>query len=193
MLWPALQLHADGELAAEQVQQMIDTLGLDRVPLTEGPSAAMSIAHGFRAGDDGIRLILDLGHRAEVGWLFTLLSEGEPAATETVEEYRALLRALVDRFGLHIISVDPAATADEVFVMPDPGPDVDESGIGYSWDLPYDELDHIWAHLDLLPDAPDEVKAVKLRELTRTPVWRVAPERLRGQVEEFLGGAGPAR
>ncbi|MEU4564115.1 hypothetical protein AB0F72_37530 [Actinoplanes sp. NPDC023936] len=193
MLWPALRVHADGELTPDQVQQVLDILDLDPVPLTEGPGAWMSIAHGSRAGGDGTRLVLDLGYQEDVGWAFMLLFEGKQPATETVEEYRVRLRELVDRFGLRIISVEPAMTADEVLVMPEPGPDVPESGVGYSWDLPYQELDHLWNHLGLRHTAPDEVKAVKLRELTRTPVWRVAPERLRRQVAEFLDGVGPAR
>ncbi|BAL87557.1 hypothetical protein AMIS_23370 [Actinoplanes missouriensis 431] len=192
MLWPALSVHCDGELTPDQLQQVIDTLHLDRVPLTEGPGARMSIAHGFRDGSDGIRLVLDLGHRAEIGWVFMLLSEDELATDETVEEYRAQLRALVKRFGLRIISVDPPMTADEVFVMPDPGPQAPEFGAGNYWDFP-EQLDHMWLHLQLRNNAPDEVKAVKLRELMRFQVWQAAPEHLRRQVEEFLDRVGPAR
>lgn len=64
-------------------------------------------------------------------------------------------------------------------------PEEDTLGVS-SWELPYQELDQMWMHVGLRRDAPREVKAVKLREVMRTPAWSVAPEKLRRQAEEFL-------
>ncbi|EKX63942.1 hypothetical protein STRIP9103_04939 [Streptomyces ipomoeae 91-03] len=185
MLWPALRVLSQGELTSDQLQRLLDTLRLARVPRSEGPGAAKSVAHRSFIDSTGTRLVLDLATAGESGWVLALFFEGEPPATETVEGHRVLLREAVERFGLTLIEITPAATADEVHVVP-PAPGVPESGIGAAWDLPYDNLDDMWPHLGLRKDAPREVKKVKLREVMRTPAWSAAPAALRREAEDFL-------
>ncbi|MFF3244275.1 hypothetical protein ACFYWY_11190 [Streptomyces sp. NPDC002870] len=186
MLWPALRVLSRGELTSDQLQQLLGTLRLEEPPRTEGPGAARSIAHRSFTDDTGTRLVLDLARTGESGWVLALFFDGEPPSTDIVEGHRVLLRDAVERLGLTLIEITPAATADEVHVVPPPPPGTSESGIGVSWDLPYDELDQLWPHVGLRKDAPREVKEVKLREVMRTPVWSVAPFALRRQAEAFL-------
>jgi hypothetical protein len=186
MLWPALRALFHGELAPDQLRRLLGTLRLEEAPRTEGPGAARSIAHRSFAGETGTRLVLDLARTGESGWVLTLFFDGELPSTETVEGHRVLLRDAVERLGLTLIEITPAATADEVHVVPPPPPGTPESGIGVSWDLPYDELDQLWPHVGLRRDAPREVKEVKLREVMRTPVWSDAPQTLHRQAEAFL-------
>ncbi|MFE5327303.1 hypothetical protein ACFRCG_13060 [Embleya sp. NPDC056575] len=185
MLWPALRVLARGELSSERIRHLLTTLRLEENPRSEGPGASMSLAHRTFTDDTGTRLVLDLGRADESGWILALFFDGEPPSTDTVEGYRVLLRAAVDRLGLALIEVTPAAAADEVYVAPPPSPDTPEPMI-LSWDLPYDDLDRMWPHLGLRATAPREVKEVVLREVTRTPAWAVAPEKLRRQAEAFL-------
>ncbi|MCX4732730.1 hypothetical protein [Streptomyces sp. NBC_01363] len=185
MLWPALRVLSQGELTSDQLQQLLGTLRLDESPRTEGPGAARSIAHRSFTDDTGTRLVLDLARTGESGWVLALFFDGEPPSIDTIEGHRVLLRDAVERFGLMLIEITPAATADEVYVAPPP-PGAPESGIGVSWDLPYNDLDQLWPHLGLRKDAPREVKEVKLYEAMRTPAWSSAPLSLRRQVEAFL-------
>ncbi|MFD5476276.1 hypothetical protein [Streptomyces hawaiiensis] len=187
MLWPALRVLSQGELSPDQLRQLLGTLRLKASPRAEGPGAAKSIAHRTFTDSTGTRLVLDLARAGESGWVLALFFDGEPPSADTIEGHRVLLRDAVDRFGLTLIEITPAATAEEVYVSPQP-PGVSESGIGVSWNLPYDDLDQLWPHLGLRKDAPREVKMVKLREVTRTPVWSTAPLSLRRQAEAFLRG-----
>ncbi|MEV6821170.1 hypothetical protein AB0M72_20700 [Nocardiopsis dassonvillei] len=190
MLLPALMAFSSGELTPEQVRWLHDTLQLEEnTPRTEGYGAGPSIAHRPFTDDEGRGLVLELARTGESGWVFALWfgEDGRPS-TETLESHRTLFRDLIERLGLTLIEINPPATADEVgrMYIP-PGPGNVEGGVGgVYWDLPYKELDHAWLHLGLRKDAPREVKEVKLRELMRFPIWSVAPEPLRSQVEEFL-------
>ncbi|GGO98544.1 hypothetical protein [Wenjunlia tyrosinilytica] len=186
MLWPALQVFARGQLTPEQLQRLLGTLRLEETPRTEGPGAAKSIAHRSFSDDTDTRLVLDLARTGESGWLLTLFFDGEPPSTDTVEGHRVLLRDAVERLGLKLIEITPAASADEVYVMPPPPPGTPEPTIGVSWDLPYDDLEQMWPHIGLRKDAPRDVKEVKLREVMRTPAWSAAPATLRRQAEDFL-------
>ncbi|WP_250285436.1 hypothetical protein [Frankia sp. CiP1_Cm_nod2] len=186
MLWPALQVLSHGELTADQLRRLLDTLRLEEAPRTEGPGTAGSIAHRSFTDDTGTRLVLELARTSESGWALALFFDGEPPSTDTIEGHRVLLRDAVERLGLTLIEITPAATADEVLVVPPPPPGIPESTIGVSWDLPYDNLDQMWPHVGLRKDAPREVKEVKLREVMRTPVWSAAPPILRRQAEAFL-------
>lgn len=184
MLWPALQVLSQGELTSDQLRRLLGTLRLEETPRTEGPGAAGSIAHRSFTDDTDTRLVLDLARIGESGWVLALFFDGEPPSAGTVEGHQALLRDAVERFGLTLVEITPAGAADEVHVMPtEPAP---ESGIGVSWDLPYDELDQLWTHIGLRKNAPREVKVVKLREVMRTPVWSAAPIALRRHAEAFL-------
>jgi hypothetical protein len=186
MLLPALVVLSHGEPSADQLRGLLDTLQLEEVPRTEGPGAAKSIAHRSFGGDPGTRLVLDVARTGASGWVFGLFFEGERPSDDTVEEYRLLLRGLVERLGLTLVEITPAATADEVHVVAPAPPGTPESTIGVAWELPYETLEQMWAHVGLRRDAPREVKEVKLREVMRTPVWSVAPEALRRQAEDFL-------
>ncbi|WP_433519801.1 hypothetical protein ACQP2T_19630 [Nonomuraea sp. CA-143628] len=181
MLWPALRVLAHGDLAADQVRQLIGALNLDEVPRTEGPGEEASLAHRTFTDEAGARLVLDLSRVGESGWLLALFSDGAPQP-DTVESHRRLLRDAAERLGLTIVQVDPPQSADEVFLTPTPP----EGAIGESWELPYDELDQLWQHLGVRDDAPREVKKVKLAAMTRAPVWSSAPVRLRRQAADFL-------
>ncbi len=187
MLLPALVAHAYGDLTSDQVRWLHDTLALDEgTPRVEGFGAKTSIAHRVFTDGTADRLVLELGRTGENGWLFSLYFEkgGRPLA-ETVESHRMLFRQLIDQLGLSLLEIEPAATADEVFVAsPQPGDAEGDNDV--HWDLPYKELDQAWSHLGLRKDAPREVKAVKLRELMGFPIWSAAPEPLRSQAEEFL-------
>lgn len=186
MLWPALRALSHGNLPDDQLSSLIQEFQLDPTPRTEGPGAAGSIAHREFSGGPGTRLVLDLARTGDSGWVFTLFQEGERPGPDTVEAHRALFRAAIDRLGLTLVEITPAATADEVHVAPETnGP---ESAPGAQWPLPYDELDRVWPHLGIRPDAPREVKEVKLREAMRTPAWPTAPEALRREAEAFLRG-----
>ncbi|MBB5940311.1 hypothetical protein [Streptomyces zagrosensis] len=186
MLWPALRVLAHGELTSEQLRRLLGTLRLEETPRTEGPGAAGSIAHRSFTDDTDTRLVMDLARTGESGWVLALFFDGEPPSAGTVEGHRVLLRDAVERFGLTLVEITPAATADEVHVAPPPPPGVPEAGIGVYWDLPYDDLDQLWPHVGLRKDAPREVKEVKLREVMRTPAWSAAPLSLRRQAEAFL-------
>ncbi|HEV7933157.1 MAG TPA: hypothetical protein VGP70_12730 [Actinomadura sp.] len=186
MLWPALRVLSQGELTSDQLRRLLGTLRLEQAPRTEGPGAARSIAHRSFTDDTGTRLVLDLARTGESGWVLALFFDGERPSADTVEGHRVLLREAVERLGLTLVEITPAATADEVYVMPPPTPGTSESTIGVSWDLPYDDLDQLWQHVGLRKDAPREVKEVKLREVMRTPIWSVAPPALRRQAEVFL-------
>lgn len=188
MLWPVLRALSHGELTSDQLRWLRGRFQLEEAPRTEGPGAAKSIAHRSFTDDTGTRLVLDLARTGESGWVFTLFYEGQRPSTGTVEEHRALFRQTVDRLGLTLVEINPAASADEVLVANPAPPGTPESAIGAHWDLPYDELDRVWPHVGLREDAPREVKEVKLRELMRTPAWSAAPSALRHQAEEFLRG-----
>ncbi|WP_324783992.1 hypothetical protein [Streptomyces sp. H51] len=185
MLWPALRVLSQGELSSDQLRRLIGTLRLEETPRAEGPGAAKSLAHRSFTDDTGTRLVLDLARTGESGWVLALFFDGEPPSAGTVEGHRVLLRDAVERLGLSLVEITPAATADEVHVAPPP-PGSAAPGIGVSWDLPHDDLDQLWPHLGLRKDAPREVKAVKLREMMRTPVWSAAPESFRRRAEAFL-------
>jgi len=192
MLWPALQVLSRGELTSDQLQRLLGTLQLELAPRTEGPGASDSIAHRSFPDDTGTRLVLDLARVDESGWVFALFFDGEPPSDATVERYRVLLRGTVERFGLTLVEVKPAATADEVHVVPSPAADAAEFPVGAHWPLPLEQLDHLWPHLGLRKNAPRRVKEVKLREVMRTPAWSDAPATLRRQAEEFLHETRPA-
>jgi hypothetical protein len=186
MFWPALRVLAQGELTSDQLQQLIVTLRLEGVARAEGPGAAKSIAHRSFTEGANTSLILDLARTGESGWVLALFFDGDPPFTDTVERHRALLRDTVERFGLALVEITPAATADEVHVVPSPPTGLSEPAIGPSWDLPYDDLDNLWPHVGLRKDAPREVKQAKLREVMSTPAWSAAPQSLRRQAESFL-------
>jgi hypothetical protein len=186
MLWPALRVLSQGKLTSDRLRWIIDTLRLDETPRLEGPGAAKSIAHRSFTGETGGRLILDLARAGEFGWVLALFFDGEPPSGDIIERHRAQFRDLIERVGLTLIEITPAASADEVYVSPPAPPGVSESTIGLSWDLPYADLDQMWPYLGLSRDAPREVKEVKLLEVMRTPAWSVAPLRLRMQAEVFL-------
>jgi hypothetical protein len=184
MLCPALRVLSQGVLTSDQRRWLLDSLQLEEVPRAEGPGAARSIAHRSFTDETGARLVLDLARTGESGWVFALFFDGEKPSAETVEGHRTLLRDAVERLGLTLIEITPAATADEVYVAPPS--DAPKDTMVTSWELPYYELDQMWAHLGLRKDAPREVKEVKLREVMRTPAWSVAPPTLRRQAETFL-------
>ncbi|WP_240944352.1 hypothetical protein [Micromonospora thermarum] len=186
MLWPALQVLSRGELTSDQLQRLLGMLQLEDVPRTEGPGAVKSMAHSSFADDTGTRLVLDLARTGESGWVFTLFFDGEPPSIDTVEGHRTLLRDTVERLGLTLIEVTPATTADEVHVPPQEPGGTAEPTIGPSWDLPYDDLNQLWPHVGLRKNAPKDVKAVKLREVMRSPAWSAAPLALQRQAESFL-------
>lgn len=186
MLWPALVVLSHGELTSDQFQWLLGTLRLEETPRTEGPGAATSIAHRSFSDDTGTRLVLDLARTGESGWVLALFFDGHPPSTGTVDGHRALLRDAVEQLDLVLVEITPAATADEVHVVPPPPPGTPESTIGASWDLPYRDLDQLWPHVGLRRDAPREVKEVKLREVMRTLAWSAAPTALRRQAVEFL-------
>jgi hypothetical protein len=186
MIWPALQVLSMGELSSGQLQWLLATLQLDGVPRTEGPGSAGSVAHRSFADGTGGHLVVDLARTGESGWVLTLFFDGEPPSLDTVEGHRVLFGDVVERLGLALIEVTPAATAEEVFVVSPSWSGAPESTIGVVWDLPYDDLDRLWSHVGLRNDAPREVKEVKLLEVMRTPVWSVAPATLRRQAESFL-------
>ncbi|MFF2021180.1 hypothetical protein ACFVW2_05135 [Streptomyces sp. NPDC058171] len=186
MLWPALRALSHGELAPDQLEWLLDAFRLDGTPRTEGPGAAVSVAHRSFTDEEGTRLVLDLSRVGPSGWVFTLFYEGRRPATATVEDHRTRFRGAVDHLGLTLVEVTPAATADEVLVTPPTPTGTPESGPGAHWDLPHD-LDHVWPRLGLRRDAPREVKEVKLRELMGTSVWSSAPVTVRRQAAEFLG------
>ncbi|MGW7140260.1 hypothetical protein [Streptomyces xanthophaeus] len=188
MLWPALRALSDGELAPDQLQWLRAEFRLEAAPRTEGPGAAKSIAHRTFTDDAGTRLLLDLARAGESAWVFTLFYEGQRPSPETVGAHRALFRDAVERLGLALVEIMPAATADEVLVAPPAPSDAPESAFAAHWDLPYEELVQLWPHLGLRADDPREVKEAKLRELVRSPAWPDAPAALRAQAEEFLRG-----
>ncbi|MDT0573095.1 hypothetical protein RM704_37545 [Streptomyces sp. DSM 3412] len=187
MLWPALRVLSQGELTPDQLQGLLSRLRLEEIPRTEGPGAAKSLAHRSFTDDTGTVLVLDLARSGESGWVLALFFDGEPPSADTVEGHRVLLRDAIEQVGLTLVEITPAATADEVHVPP-PHPGASETGVGVTWDLPYDDLDHMWSHIGLRKDAPREVKVVKLREVMRTPAWSVAPLSLRRQADDFLRG-----
>ncbi|WP_336317949.1 hypothetical protein [Streptomyces lavendofoliae] len=93
----------------------------------------------------------------------------------------------MDRLGLTLVEITPAAAADEVLVPETEPADRPDFALGAHWDLP-GELHRVWAHVGLRRDAPREVKEVVLRELMRTPAWAAAPGGLQRQAEAFLAG-----
>lgn len=189
MLWPALRALSYGELTLDQVQWLVGTLELDPVPRTEGPGAAQSLAHRSFTDDAGARLVLDLARTGENGWVFALFFHaGQWPSDGTIEAHRARFRQVIDQLSLTLVEIDPAATADEVHVVPAEPAGAPDSSFAAHWDLP-GELDRIWLHVGLRVDAPRQVKEVKLRELMGTPAWRTAPAGLRSQAEAFLAGA----
>ncbi|MBP0453946.1 hypothetical protein J5Y04_31045 [Kitasatospora sp. RG8] len=189
MLWPALRVLSHGDLTSHQFQELLGVLQLERTPRTEGPGATKSVAHRALASDTATRLILDLARTGTSGWVFSLFFDGEPPSTATVEDYRVLLRGTVERFGLALVEITPAASADEVHIVPSEPVGAPESTLGPAWDLPYDDLSQMWSHIGLRRDAPREVKEIKLREVMRSPAWPAAPAKLRRQAESFLRGA----
>ncbi len=120
--------------------------------------------------------------------MLALFFDGEPPSADTVEGHRVLLRDAVERFGLSLVEVIPAADAGEVHVVPSAALGALGPSTGTSWDLPYDDLGQMRQHLGLRKDAPRDVKEVKLREVMRTPAWSAAPAGLRRQAEDFLRG-----
>lgn len=188
MLWPALRALSYGELASDQLRWLFDTFRLEEVPRTEGPGAANSVAHRSYTDGAGTRLVVDVARTSESGWVFALFYAGDRPSSDTVEAHRVLFRDAVDRLGLTLVEITPAATAAEVFVTPSAPEGGAESAFGAHWYLPYDDLDRVWPHLGLRGDAAREVKKVKLRELMATPAWSSAPEALRHQAEAFLRG-----
>lgn len=188
MLWPALRALSHGELTSDQLLWLLDTFQLEEATRTEGSGAAKSIAHRSFTDDSGTRLVRDVARTGESGWVFTLFYAGQRPSSGTVEEHRALFRDALDRLGLTLVEITPAATADEVVVVSPEPPGTPVSAIGAHWDLSSDELDHVWPHVGLRKDAPREVKELKLRELMPTPAWSTAPAALHRQAEEFLRG-----
>ncbi|NYF59764.1 hypothetical protein [Micromonospora purpureochromogenes] len=118
--------------------------------------------------------------------MLTLLLDGEPPSIDTVEEHRILLRDTVERLGLTLIEVTPAATADEVHVLPQQPGGSAEPTSEPTRDLPHDDLGQLWPHVGLRRNTPKDVKAVKLREVMLTPAWSAAPPALQRQAESFL-------
>ncbi|MEU6965111.1 hypothetical protein [Streptomyces chrestomyceticus] len=189
MLWPALRALSHGDLTTDQQRWLLDTFQLDQAPRTEGPGAAKSLAHRSFTDERGTRLVLDLARTGTSGgWVFTLFHQGQQPAAATVDAHRRLFRDAVDRLGLALIEITPAATADEVLSTAPAPTDTAESALGAHWDLPSEDLEQLWPHLGLRADAPREVKEVKLRDLMRTPAWAAAPEAVSRQAEAFLRG-----
>ncbi|MGA4800476.1 hypothetical protein [Streptomyces lavendulocolor] len=129
--------------------------------------------------------MLDVAGVGESGWVFTLFRTGRQPSSATVEAHRAAFRDAVDRLGLTLVEITPAATADEVLVPVAEPADQPRSALGAHWALP-GELDRVWVHIGLRQDAPREVKEVKLRELMRTPAWSAAPGDVQRQADVFL-------
>ncbi|WP_254877120.1 hypothetical protein [Verrucosispora sp. NA02020] len=173
-------------MTTSQQLQLRHMLQLDDTPRTEGPAAATSIAHRVLADSPDNRLVLDLARTGESGWVLALFFEGTPPTADTVADHRTLLRSAVEQFGLTLVEVTPAATADEVHTPPHEPTSAGKPTIGTVWDLPYDDLDHLWPHVGLRKTAPADVKAAKLREVMRSPAWSAAPPILRRQAEAFL-------
>jgi hypothetical protein len=187
MLWPALQALSIGELTDDQVSWLRGTFGLTEGPRTEPPAAEDSIAHR-RLTDDGVELVLDLACMNGDAWLFTLFQvTGDKPSAAFVETQRAAFRAAIDYLGLKLVQIEPPATADEVHIIPEDREVAVASAFDLDWDLP-DGLAGVWRYLRVHPDAPREVREVQLRALTRTLVWREAPDRLRRETQEFLDG-----
>ncbi|MFC7326434.1 hypothetical protein [Marinactinospora rubrisoli] len=186
MLWPALVAHSHGELTPDQTRLLLTTLQLEDTPRAEGPGAAGSIAHRSFAGDSGTRLVVDVARIGDDIWALGLFFDGEPPSKNIVEHHRRMFRDVIDRLELTLIQVEPAATGDEVSVMP-PQPDDAESPMDAYWPYPdLVDLDDLWLHLRLRKDAPRKVKAVKLREVMSYPSWAQAHPSLQRQAEEFL-------
>ena len=187
---PVLRMLASGDLTDDQYRWLLRALQLTETPRTEGPAAAASIAH--RAFDNGIgnHLIIDLATVGDDGWLIALFYDkrGELPSDETVEEFRALFQGVAEQLGLVIDSVTPAATADEVFVMPENHGNV-ETGEALSWGMPFKTIEGMWRFLQLSQDSPREVKKVKMLEFMRAPIWAHAPRELHDQAEGFLRGS----
>ncbi|MFE9659536.1 hypothetical protein [Streptomyces sp. NPDC005955] len=186
MLRPALRALAHGELAPDRLERLLDGLRLEPTPRTEGPGASASTAHRAFTDAEGTPLVLDLSRVGTSGWVLTLFHGGQRPCTGTVEDHRARFRDAVDRLGLTLVEIEPAATADEVHVVAPAPAGAPGAFPGAHWSLP-DELDRLWMHLGLRRDAPREVKEVTLRALTRAPAWSAAPVAVRRQVAEFLG------
>ncbi|GAB3238649.1 hypothetical protein [Kineosporia babensis] len=184
LLLPFLQALSRGTLTPAQVNELIVRLGLEPIARTIGPGRSGSIAHCSFAVSEDSTLTVDLGRVGPDGWVMTLLFEGMMPAPGIASRYRARFRQLIEYFGLSLIEIDPPMQADEVHTVepatPEPAP------IGLSWELPYHRLADMWMHIGLTDDAPDEVKKVKLREVTRTPIWQVAPQTLRDEATAFL-------
>ncbi|MEV5950357.1 hypothetical protein [Streptomyces sp. NPDC051993] len=185
MLWPALRALSIGELTAAQEDWLREAFDLSPEPRREGPGAAQSIAHRTFTDDAGNRLVLDVARTGDTGWVFALFREGAQASPAVVEAHRALFHDAIDRLGLDLVEITPAATAAEVHV---PAADFEgdpASAFGAHWTLP-EELDRVWFHLGLREDAPAEVKQAKLRELMSTPAWNAVPAGLKSQAAAFL-------
>ncbi|WP_406293527.1 hypothetical protein OG948_02810 [Embleya sp. NBC_00888] len=99
-------------------------------------------------------MVLDLARTGESGWVFTLFHIGQQPSAATVEGHRTLFRDAIDRLGLTLVKIEPAATADEVLVPPPATPGVPESAFGAHWDPAVDDLDRVWPRLGLRTDAP---------------------------------------
>ncbi|MGP3991319.1 hypothetical protein [Streptomyces sp. 3N207] len=91
----------------------------------------------------------------------------------------------VERLGLSLVEITPAATADEILVPAAESDEIPADAMGAHWALPGD-LEYIWPHIGLSADAPREVKEVKLRELMATPAWASAPAGLHREADDFL-------
>ncbi|WBQ07307.1 hypothetical protein [Kribbella sp. CA-293567] len=188
MLWPALQALSTGELSEDQVSWLRETFGLTEGPRTEPPGAADSLAHRRLTDPDGVELVLDLACMNGEAWLFTLFqTTGDRPSASFVETQRAAFRAAIDHLGLRLVEIEPPATADEVLVVPEDPATAAATALDLDWDLPA-ELDGVWRYLQVRPDAPREVRAVKLRALMDTMVWKEAPAQLRREAQEFLDG-----
>ncbi|AFR10526.1 hypothetical protein [Nocardiopsis alba] len=189
MLLPALTALSFGELNEERQSRLHDMLQLRRgTPRTEGYGSENSIAHREFTDETGHRLVLDLGKVDEDGWVFGLYFDGGRPSPSTVEAHRTLFRGLMEWFGLQLVQITPAATADEVLVPSVPPEAEGEDGLGVSWNFSYDRLEQLRSHVGLSRDAPREVKEVKLRALMGLPIWSAAPEPLRSEAEAFLHG-----
>ncbi|GAB3950570.1 hypothetical protein GCM10029976_085500 [Kribbella albertanoniae] len=186
MLWPALRALAHGALSAEQLTWLRERFGLIDSPRTEGPGAAQSIAHVNRTDPEGTPVVLDLARTGESGWVLTLFHTGEQPNADSVESLRTAFRAAIAQLGLTLVEIEPAGSADEVYVAP-VGSGTAESAFAAHWELP-GELEQVWSHVGVLADAPRDVLEVKLRELMQTPAWASAPAGLRQQAEDFLHG-----